>query len=348
MKEDIIQIAIIGTGFMSKAHATCYMQDKRVNLRCICGDKPADVENFKNSFNFDTASNDWKLLMINDDIDLIDITLPNFLHYEVAMEAIRNGKSFIIEKPLALTIDQAEEIVNTAKEKGVQGFYAENRLFAPLFVYARNMIAHGEIGTPKLFRINELGSGPSHSGWYRNKDLSGGGALIDIGIHGICLSEWLLDSPIVSVSASAVINESIEETVITNCIFENGVLGQFVCSWGIQGGLDIRVEVFGEQGSLLLDQSKSINGIIAYKTDKAQSTEDIHRPHIASDMGWSYPYVDEWNTKGHSYELRHFIDCILQNEECRSPVERGLRTLKIVFAIYKSIESGEQIPVTKG
>jgi predicted dehydrogenase len=120
-----------------------------------------------------------------------------------------------------------------------------------------------------------------------------------------------------------------------------------VCSWGIQGGLDIRAEVFGEQGTLLLDQSKSINGITAYKTDKAQSTEDTNRPHMASDVGWSYPYVDEWNTKGHRYELRHFIDCILEKEVCRSPVERGLRTLKIVHSIYASIETGQQVAIEK-
>ncbi len=347
MTQKKVRIAVLGTGFMAGAHASCYLQDERTEIRCICGSSIPRAEEFQKEYGAYRIEADWVKAVQAPDIDLVDITLPNHLHYKAALETINRGKSFILEKPLALTVDQAEEIVRLARRKGVRGFYAENRLFAPLFVRARDMIAGGEIGNTKLFRINELGSGPGHAGWFRDKERSGGGALIDIGIHGICLSEWLLDSPIISVTADAVMNGSVEETVITNCRFANGTLGQFVCSWGIQGGLDIRAEVFGEQGTLLLDQSRSVNGISAYKTEKAAATGDLNRPHLASDVGWSVPYVDEWNIKGHRYELRHFIDCLTEDgTECRAPLERGLRTLKVVQAIYDSIKEGKQINIS--
>lgn len=337
------RVGIIGTGFMGRAHAGCYILDKRVDLTAVSSLDQNQGNEFINDFGFHRYSSDWKSLIEDKDIDIIDITAPNFMHAEIAIAAARAGKAIIIEKPLAINMEEAGNIMRTVDETGVLAMYAENRRFAPVFSRCRQIIEKGEIGDIKLFRINEMGSGPGHAGWFRDIDKAGGGALIDMGIHGLGLSEWLIGSQISTVSAMSTPANEVEETVLTSARFSSGALGQFVCSWGIQGGLDIRVEIFGEKGTLMVDHSKTAGGLLSYKSEPSEI--DGSRPHSASTSGWSYPPVDEWNIKGHRLEIRHFIDCYLEGIECHSTFKTGYRALELVHAIYRSASEGHEIEV---
>ena len=137
--------------------------------------------------------------------------------------------------------------------------------------------------------------------------------------------------------------EGAEETVVTLARFRSGALGQFVCSWVIQGGLDIRAEIFGSRGTLMVDHSKNVNGLQAYHSEGTDG--DPSRPHQTSTAGWSYPPVDEWNVKGHRREMRHFIDCFLEGTPCRSTFDTGYRALELAFAIYRSAAEGREIAI---
>jgi predicted dehydrogenase len=337
------RVGIIGTGFMGRAHAGCYILDERVELSAVSSLDKAQGKAFINEFGFSRFSDEWNSLIEDDVIDIIDITAPNYMHAEVAIAAAEAGKAIIIEKPLALNMKEAERIMKAVQKAGVLAMYAENRRFAPVFSQCRQIIQQGELGEIKLLRINEMGSGPGHAGWFRDISKSGGGALIDMGIHGLGLAEWLVGSTITTVSAMRTPRENIEETVLTSARFSSGVLGQFVCSWGIQGGLDIRAEIFGEKGTLMVDHSKTSGGLMAYRSESLEI--DPSRPHLASTAGWSYPPVDEWNVKGHRVEIRHFIDCYLDGVECHSTFETGYRALELVHAIYKSASEGHEIEV---
>ncbi len=345
-----VKIGIIGTGFMAEAHASCFKLDHRVEISSICSREEENCAIFAEKYNCSSCTTNWQELVRDNNIDLVDITAPNYLHADMAIAAAEQGKAVIVEKPLALTVEEGQKVVDTVQKQKVSGFYAENRLFAPIFSKAREMIERGEIGKPLILRINEMGSGPGHGGWFWDREKAGGGALIDMGIHGLCLSEWLIDSPIVSVQAAAdtlkwkdrcVLSE---DTVMTTARFKNGTLGQFICSWAIEGGLDIRAEVFGSSGTIYLDQSRTINGVYAYRLGSPDVLIN-NRPHVASNTGWFYPLVDEWNVRGHSFELRHFIDCFIDGTESVSGMKRGLRALKLVHAIYDSAEKRIEVAI---
>ncbi len=336
-------IGLVGTGFMGRAHAGCYILDGRVELTAVSSLEEDQGEAFIQDFDFGSYHKDWQKLIDDPAIDIIDITVPNFLHGEIAIAAAEAGKAIIMEKPLATSMDEADRIMAAVNKTGVLAMYAENRRFAPIFADCRTRIENGDLGTIKLFRINEMGSGPGHSGWFRNIAMSGGGALIDLGIHGLGLAEWLVGSQILSVSAMKTPGEGVEETVVTSARFATGALGQFVCSWGIQGGLDIRAELYGDKGTLMVDHSKTAGGLRSYASEALEA--DSSRPHASSTAGWSYPPVDEWNIKGHRSEIRHFIDCFLEISPCRSTFKDGYRALQLAHAIYQSADEGREIQV---
>ena len=337
------RVGLIGTGFMGKAHSLCYALDERVELAVVSSLEEEVGHKFVNDFGYRRYSKEWKNVVNDNSIDIIDITAPNFMHAKIAIEASKAGKAVIMEKPLAISMEEADELMETVRGNHTLAMYAENRRFAPVFNQCRKTIASGEIGDIKLFRINELGSGPKHSGWYWDIKKAGGGALIDLGIHGLGLVEWLLGSSIVKISAMRTPDKGTEETVVATAGFESGALGQFVCSWGIQGGLDIRAEIYGSKGTLLVDHSKNVNGLMLYRNESIGAAEN--RPHQSSTAGWSYPPVDEWNVKGHRREIRHFIDCFLNGTACRSTFESGYRALKLAHAIYRSAEEGREVEV---
>lgn len=346
-----VNIGMIGLGFMAGAHASCYRNDLRVRIG-----KAAEVDekrrnDFSARFGVQDFVADWKDLVQDPSIDVIDITSPNFTHAEIAVAALEAGKAVVVEKPLALTLEDGRKVLDALRRHpSATTLYAENRLFSPVYRKAKELLAGGELGDPMILRVNELGSGPTHSGWFWDKTKTGGGALIDLGIHGLCMSEWLLGSPIVSVQAVSASerwkeagSKGIEDTVVTNARFKNGAVGQFICSWAVQGGLDIRTEIFGTKGTALLDQSVSINGIRAYRSEAPDHSE--LRPHTASQTGWSYPPVDEWNVKGHSFELRHFVDCFLAKKPTESPLFRGYRAIELVHLIYEAARTRGEIAV---
>jgi myo-inositol 2-dehydrogenase/D-chiro-inositol 1-dehydrogenase len=356
-----VKIGMVGLGFIASGHASCYRNDCRVRIAAAAETDPGKRRSFASRFTVDSYVSDWKDLVKDPSIDVIDITAPNFLHAQIAREALRQGKAVIVEKPLALTLQEAEGVMEELEKRSLTTLYAENRLFAPVFRKAKELLASGSLGQPLILRVNELGSGPTHSGWFWDRSKTGGGALMDLGIHGLCMAEWLLEQPIVAVQALAAAirweqakEQDIEETVTTIARFRTGAIGQFICSWGIQGGLDIRAELFGTSGTLYIDQSKTINGIQVYQSEAAGGAfggkaprEDTNepRPHQASQTGWSYPPVDEWTVKGHSGELRHFVDCFLEGRNTESPLQRGYRVLEVVQKIYEAVRSRSEVEV---
>jgi len=349
------RIGIIGAGFMAKAHATCFDADGRVEIAAVSSRTPAGAEGLMSRFGVARHFTSWRELVGDPSIDIVDVTAPSALHGEMALAAIEAGKGVIIEKPMATDLEIAERVVEAVQRTHVPVLYAENRRFAPIFVNARALIDSGEIGSPLIFRINELGSGPAHGAWFWDLTLSGGGALMDMGIHGFGMCEWLLGARVLRLQSTVRLlkwkesaGEGIEDTASTSCEFDNGAVGHLLCSWGTEGGLDIRAEVYGTSGTLHLDQGRGVNGTELYRSEGGPlegERREEERPHGAAGTGWSFPLVDEWSSKGHRDELRHYIDCFLEGRQPRSGAEDGLRALELVKAAYRSSELREEIEV---
>ena len=255
----------------------------------------------------------------------------------------RAGKHVVCEKPLCMTLDEADEMIDVCRREGVLLLYAEELLFTPKYVKAKEMADHGAFGKLYLVKQSEKHFGP-HSPWFWDVDRSGGGVFMDMGCHGIAFCYWFYDrSPIKSVTChmgTYVHGDKTRGEDDSICILEfaNGGVGLVENSWAKRGGMDDRTEIYGEggvsypnlhMGNAMPTYSEYGYG---YAVEKAPSTK-----------GWSYPVFDELWNYGSPHEMRHFARCVRGKEKPQSTGEDGRVVMEALYAGYASAGQGRKI-----
>jgi predicted dehydrogenase len=338
MKE--IKIGIVGSGFIAGVHfeAISHIHGAKVIAHADVNEEWGKAFSSKNGISRYYKSH---LELCKDpEVDAIVVGVPNCFHYRITMDALRAGKHVICEKPLALSLENAQEMVELAKSKGLLLCYAEELCFIPKFVKAKTMMESGGIGNPYLVRQCEKHAGP-YSEWFFKEQEAGGGILMDMGCHSIECIRWLLGKPKVrSVYAhmatylhSEITKE--EDHVIILMEFENGIMGQAESSWALKGGMDSTLEIFGTKGVIYADLLKGM-GLKAFSE---QGFDGMWEP----NTGWTYPDFEwSWNN-GYPQEDGHFINCMRTGE---IPIESGadgLEVLEIMLAAYHSAGIGQKV-----
>ncbi len=207
-----LRVGIIGTGFIARTHVDSFRRACLLFPEIafdVSVDAVADVElksaqAFAAAMSIGRAVDDWRTIVDDPAIDLIDIATPNNLHFPIAMAAMERGKAIYCEKPLALTRQEADAMAATAKARGTRTFVAFNNLFAPSTQLARKLIERGDIGEPRQF------IGSFDQGFYSDRELpaswrtrqgeAGSGALADLGSHVISVAQYLV-GPITDAAA---------------------------------------------------------------------------------------------------------------------------------------------------
>lgn len=348
------RIGIIGAGFMGTVHAGCYARAANATIAMIASRSEDKARGAAERFGADAWTSDWRQLVWNDAVDAVDITAPNHLHHEIAMAAIAARKPFLVEKPLAMTTVEADEIVGQAHAQGISAVYGENMRFSPAAIQARSIIDQGGIGSIILMRSTEIHNGPFHSDWFWDAKSSGGGAVIDMGIHGLFLLEWLAGCRAKRVYAETgtlkwteQCQNGAEDSAFVTLRFENGAIAELLNSWAIAGGRDVRAEIYGTRGTIHLDKARGEGGMLVYSEDgygPPVETQMRQRPHVSSNQGWHFPSPDPWRMHGHAYVVEHFIDVVLHGATPLCTLEDGRRALQLVEAIYESARTSK--PVT--
>eukprot|EP01093_Parvamoeba_rugata_P011612 TRINITY_DN3208_c0_g3_i6.p1 TRINITY_DN3208_c0_g3~~TRINITY_DN3208_c0_g3_i6.p1 ORF type:complete len:376 (-),score=71.16 TRINITY_DN3208_c0_g3_i6:3897-5024(-) len=289
-------IGLIGTGFMGKAHALAFGAAKAVmgdvpesHLAVLC-DTPADkAQKMADQFGFARFTDDWKSLVSDPDVDIVSITTPNILHFDMAIAAINAGKHVYCEKPLALTLDQARDMRDAARAAGVKTMVGYNYIKNPAFTHACRLVKAGEIGDIVHFRgwVDEDYQADPELAWTWRAKLSdaGLGALGDMGCHLVSMA-YGIAGPIESLIAdmqtvhitrpfadgSGRANVENEDTASALVRFANGVHGSLSPSrsaWGRKNRL--AWEVHGTKGMICFDQER-MNELQLFRNsgDKAQ------------------------------------------------------------------------------
>lgn len=212
MTPKTLNIGLIGSGFMGQAHADAFRRAAmlyrdlplRPQLAMLADASDELAAAAAERLGFERSTGDWRALVDDPGVDVVDITSPNLLHHEMAMAAIAAGKHVYCEKPLALTLSQAEEMAAAAERRGVKTMVAFNNIKTPAAMLAKQLIDRGEIGRPIRFR------GWFDQGFYNDPDLpfswrlvrreAGSGALGDLGSHVISVAQDLM-GPVESVAA---------------------------------------------------------------------------------------------------------------------------------------------------
>ncbi|MCD6378137.1 MAG: Gfo/Idh/MocA family oxidoreductase [Planctomycetes bacterium] len=348
---DKVRVGIVGSKFAANFHADSYKRNDKVEIVAVAAIDA--LEEFSSKWNVPDTYEDYNEMLARDDIDLVSVCVPNFLHHDVVIAAARAGKHIVCEKPLATTVADAEEMVKVCKEAGVKLFYAEDWVFAPALNRASQIIEEGGIGDVLYIKARETHNG-SHSPFAKKKSTCGGGCLIHLGIHPIGYVLYMLageNNPPVEVVAKTTggleknyVHKDFEGEdwaagIITFADGRNALVeGNYITV----GGMDDVVDIYGTDGRIIVNLTfgscldvYSRKGY-GYAIEKADFT-----------YGWTKPAVDEFFNLGYVEELRYFVDCVLNDTAPKFGVdgESGLLAMKVVEAMYKSAEEGKTIPL---
>lgn len=346
-----VKVLLVGAAFSANLHMDGYSRCKDVaEIVAVCDKDESRVLSLAKEYGLTdyTYYDDYAKAIAEVDCDLVDICLPNFLHHDVALLAFKHGRDVISEKPLATTVEDAQEMVDAAKEAGKKLYYAEDWLFAPALLKALDIVEEGAIGKPLYIRARECHSG-SHSPFAQSIRYCGGGAMVHLGIHPVAFMLSLKNNRWTELVAMT--SGGLEKNMIHNkmegedwsaCLikFEDGTSALLEANYLTMGGMEDVIDIYGTEGCMHLDLtfSSPINCFsvpgLKYTVEKAEAT-----------TGWSKPAVDERYNLGYVAEIRHFMECCLEGKDAKVGLRGidGLEALKVVNLIYKSAREGVKI-----
>jgi predicted dehydrogenase len=254
-----VRIGIVGCGAIARrAHAPAFKASDGASLTAWASRTRASAEAAAAESGEGTVYDEWRELVERDDVDAVDICSPNAFHREQAVAAAKAGKHVLVEKPIACTPDEADEMLSAAEDAGVVLQVAHNLRYLPAILAARDVVADGRLGGIVGLRAAFGHSGPkaswaSDATWFFDRALSGGGALIDLGIHIIDVVNFVTRLEAKEVTAMTSGTGECEDAAQLALAFGNGAIGSIHASWVARPAPDMSLTIFGEEGTLHFD-----------------------------------------------------------------------------------------------
>lgn len=374
-----IGVGLIGYAFMGKAHANAYIKmpvffyppPAKPRLVAIVGRTKDAVAEAAARYGFETYYTDWKDLVKDKRVEIIDNCLPNNMHLAPAIAAVESGKHVLCEKPLAMNVEEARGMYKAAEKAGVKHMTAFNYRFVPAIRLAKKLIDEEYVGKILQFRavyLQEWIIDPNFPlVWRLRKSVAGSGALGDLGSHIIDLARFLIgDITSVCGMTETFIKErplpedpskrgqvDVDDAFISLVKFKNGAIGSLEASRFCAGRKNYqRLEIHGTEGS------------ICFNLERLNELEVYSRRDPADRMGFrtiivtesAHPFMEYWWPHGHIigwehtfvHEIYHFIDCIV-NDKPVAPMGAtfydGLKCQEVMSAIQESAEKGRWVTV---
>jgi predicted dehydrogenase len=335
----MIRIAMLGSGFV----ADFYMQGlANVNGQTVAVNysrSPARAHSFALRWQIPESSANLDGIIARNDIDLFIIALPNEEHTRVSLLLSAAKRNQVCTKPLARTHEEALLMVDAARRSGAMHGYAETEVFAPAVVRAKETVDRGGIGRVLWVRSRESHSGP-HSPHFWDVENTGGGALNDLGCHCIEAARFFFGkqdriTSVMAWGATLVHNDKTkgEDNALLVLQMASGGVAHCELSWTTLGGLDLRNEIHGSEGSIFTDVTRQtpMASFTAKSSGYVVEKADI-------DFGWTRPLPEEAFAYGYQAEMRHFVECVRDRVEPRETFEDGYIVNCILDAGYRSMK----------
>ncbi len=347
-----LRVGIIGTGGISAMHIDGYRQCDNVEIISGCDIDALKLDAVCKKNGIPEQYLDHRELLEKSDVDAVSICTSHESHAEIAINAMKAGKHVLSEKPMAISSKQAQEMLDTSKETGkllMLGFVRRFGDDAELILECKDQGMFGDIYYAKASYLRRYGF---PGGWFGNKAKSGGGPLIDLGVHSIDLCRYLMGNPNpVTVSGTTsykmgkpvlkdqyvadVSNEKrtddifdVEDLATLYVKFDNGAVFYLDTSFCLNVKSPTgKIELFGDKAGTKIDPEVEFYSVLAGRM--------VDITPVKKAM---FDFRDCFRR-----ELKHFVDCITLGIPCRNPAEDGLMVTKIIEAGYKSAETGKEI-----
>ena len=321
-----VRVALFGTKFMGKAHSQAYRNVNRyfpdapqVEMKVLVGRNAAETEEAAKQLGWQEASTDWKAVMARDDIDLVDISTPGHLHCEMALEAVRQGKHIICEKPLGNDTGETEQMLRAVQNAGVRHFLMHNYRRIPAVAQAKKMIEDGRIGRIYHFRARYLQDWAMSPElpllWRFVKESAGTGALGDLGAHIIDLARhlcgeiselagtmetFITERPALDGSGPKPV--TVDDAAVMCVRFDNGAIGTLEATRFAAGRKNQNTfEINGEKGSLTFDL-EDMNRLGYFSISDDADMQGFRSVICCDDV---HPYGTAWWPDGHIIGYEH-------------------------------------------
>lgn len=338
-----VGVGLIGSQFISTIHAEALKTVADANILAVMSPTAGHARDFAAKYDIPNHFTDLDEMLSMENLDMVVIGAPNYLHCEITLKIAAAGKHVVVEKPFCMNLEEADRMIEACKKAQVKLMYAEELCFTPKYVRLKALLDEGALGKPVLLKQSEKHDGP-HADHFWDVERSGGGVTMDMGCHAIEFFRWLNGkNPVKSVYAQMNTSVHMEKTkgddnAIIILEFENGVVAIAEESWTKLGGMDDRAEIHGSEGVAYADvlqgnsiQTYSSKGV-GYAVEKAGNT-----------VGWSFTMYEELWNYGFPQEFAHFVDCVKNDKQPLVTGEDGKAVLEVVFAAYASAGLGQKV-----
>ncbi len=380
-----LNVGIVGYKFMGKAHSNGWKQaplffdlDAQPVLKVACGRHQESLKAFADRWGWEHTESDWKKMVHRDDVDIVDISAPQYLHYEIAMEAIKAGKHVFCEKPLAMDLKQAKEMYEAAEKKGITHYINHNYRRCPAVRLAKKLIDEGRVGRIFHWRGAYLQSwivDPSFPlTWHLQKQFAGSGPQGDLNSHSVDLARYLVgditrvacmtaqfikERPLPDEVASGTFSGAssgrgkgtvtVEDAAFMTVTFANGALGSFEATRFAPGRKNYNYfEIYGSKGSIIFDLER-MNELQFFSNDDPANAQGFRT--IIATEGGAHDYVAAWWPPGHiigyEHEFVHAMVDFLKAVSTKTKIEPnfydGMKEMEVLEAGLRSAETGKVI-----
>ncbi|MEL6252430.1 MAG: Gfo/Idh/MocA family oxidoreductase [Bacteroidota bacterium] len=346
-------ITLLGTGLIGYFYTeTLHGQRRRDRVHCVYSRTEERASTFAKDWDIPRHTTDMAAAINDPETDTVVIGLPNHLHKEAITLAVQAGKAILCTKPLAMNGEEALELLHMVEKAGVFHGYLEDLCYTPKTLKALHSVQNGALGQVTWTRSREAHPGP-HSDWFWDPKQSGGGAIIDMGCHCIEIGRNFIGKQVRPVSVMCWADTLVkpiqaEDNAIGLIKYETGAISQFEVSWTFRGGMDLRDEVSGTEGTLRLDHF--------LRTGMEVFTAVGQRDYVAekaeSETGWLFPVGDEANALGYIHMFTEMFECMDQGKKPMEDFYDGYVVNAIMDACYKSAKSGKweevDLPIWRG
>ncbi len=383
-----MNVAIIGTKFMGKAHSNAWLNAPRFFdmgikpvLKVACGQKVADLQAFAERWGWEETETDWRKVIQRDDVDIVDISVPTYMHRDIAVAAAQAGKHIFCEKPFAITVEDARAMYEAAEAVGVIHYVNHNYRRCPAVRLAKRLIDEGTVGRIFHWRGTYLQDwivDPNFPlTWHLQKETAGSGPHGDLNSHSIDLARYLVgDIKSVAAMMTTFIKErplpgagaatftagsggsaemgqvTVDDASFMLAEFENGALGTFEASRFAPGRKNYNYfEIYGSNGSIIFNLER-MNELQLFRRDDPAYAQGFRT--ILATEGGQHDYVAAWWPPGHiigyEHEFHHAVVDFMAAIETGSPIAPnfydGLKEVEVLAAGSKSAETGQRVQLS--
>ncbi|HEV7299567.1 MAG TPA: Gfo/Idh/MocA family oxidoreductase [Tepidisphaeraceae bacterium] len=353
---DKLKLGVVGIGgIFNGCHAKPWLEHPEVEIVAVCDVVREKAEKFAGAHGIKHIYTDYRQMLAEVQLDAVDICTSNLFHSEIAIAALDKGLHAFTEKPDAVSPAEAQKMADAAKRSGKVLMAMRNNRFTPNAQFLKKYIAAGHMGdiyTGRCGWIRRRGI-PGKGGWFTTKELSGGGPLIDLGVHMLDVAIWLMGNPSPVAVVGATYRKFAEGSDTSDSVhssfgeaktggtfdvedlasgfirFDNGASLQIEFSWASNIEQEVNfVELRGSKAGFNLSNS---HGTLKIFTEIEGALADVTpKPTLAG------PHQ-------HGANLHHFIDVIRGRAEPTTRPEHGVEMIKILSAIYESAQTGAEV-----